>query len=110
MVQDKDAGSLINKVADVMATIHHRMREHGWRINYKKGKTEVLLRLAGAQATSWRRQLHLEEMNQLQVQAQQVVRITARYKFEPEFVRMPEPSCDLLLTLLSAAIIGGRAG
>ena len=48
MVQDKDAGSLIDKVADVMATIHDRMREHGWRINYKKGKTKVLLRLAGA--------------------------------------------------------------
>ena len=86
LVQCKDPGLLMDKVSCAMGAVHHRMREHGWSINYKKGKTEVLLRLAGSGAEKWRRKLHHEDGNQFQLQSEQILHITSRYKHLGTFV------------------------
>lgn len=73
LVPSTDADSLVDKVTLTMSLIHNRMKEHGWQVNYKQGKTEVLLRFAGTRAARWRRDLHIEKMNQLHLREEQIL-------------------------------------
>ena len=84
MLEHKEPQELMRRTEAVLAALDRRMREKGLRVNYKRGKTEVLVNFAGAGAVQQRRRLHFEreDVMEIKVAEEQVqpVHVVSRYR------------------------------